>query len=120
MNARSSTSLRSVPRPSSARKSSAVTSYTSTRARATALTTAGFPVTWETSPVNSPGRWTVTVRGVSPERSTISTSPDLTTKKPMRVSPTSKSVCPLSYVRHRATRATAAICSSVSLGNAIG
>src|SRR5262249_9704863 len=70
---------------------------TSQGPRAIALTTAGAPVRWETSPVNWPLRWTVTRLGSSPEKSTISTSPDVTTKNFGSRSPTANSVCPSLY-----------------------
>src|ERR1019366_8233450 len=88
--------------------------------RATPLTTAGRPVKCEMSPVNSPGRWMVTVFGSSPERSTISTSPDFTTKKFMFRWPTAKSTCPSrnNFGSALVHPASCLICISSSVGNA--
>ena len=59
--------------------------------RATALTTAGPPVTWAIVAGELAGPEDRDVFGVSPDSSTISTSPDLTTKNLKSRSPSSKS-----------------------------
>ena len=86
-----------------------VISSTSPWSRATAVTTAGAPVRWETSPVNWPGRWTVIRWGASSEQSTISTSPDFTTGEallPVFVSPEHRNraiaqACDLGFIERR-------------------
>ncbi len=70
------------------------------------------------SPVNSPGRWIVTVLGSSPERSTISAAPESTTKNPPPCSPARKSGSPSCKRRGVPTSANAAIWASLSSGNA--
>lgn len=99
--------------------SSDETSSTSVSPLATALTAVERPVSVSTSPVNSPGWWTVTVRGSPLEGSMISTAPDRTTKNPKSLSPAWKSASPSRRRLRTAISARAAICPSSSLGKAM-
>ena len=85
-----------------------------------ALTIAGPPVNWATSPVNSPGPRVVTVFGVSPDSSTISTSPDLTTKKLKSRSPSLEELLPVRVATELGQGAAlqGAIWAASSLGKA--
>src|SRR4249920_2112361 len=85
-----------------------------------ASTSDGLPVICAISPVNSPGWCTAMTWDVSPDSSTTSISPDLTTKKLQSQSPTLNNFSPalyfLSTVKGRL--ASEAISASLSVGNA--
>ena len=85
-----------------------------------ASTSDGLPVICAISPVNSPGWWTAMTWDVSPDSSTTSISPDLTTKKLQSQSPTLNSFSPALYFLStvRGQLPSEAISASLSVGNA--